>query len=563
MGRFALLREKKRGFILLVSIGFAVLLGMGSLMAVGNTISEVQSAGQLLRDRRTFFRADGSASLCLRELRNRVQRDLVARLRTLTSLSDIGTLVTTNDPAALLSTYAYQSGTSYGAAFTHTSATQATLAGAYAPAGVPGPYGCTVSVFSRQAPINVGTSFSPVYIFRYRYAITGTAAEGSLSRQVSLQGAFAVHVQYDNFARYALFTNQQQNAAGERVWFTNRTNFTGPVHTNGQFNFALNPGASFTGKVTSVSGTGRYYNGGSGSGLQLNADRNGDTDVPTFAEGFDRGVDAIAMPATTTADRQREAALGLSQGASTAGYGAGVHLGGSGGAMTGGIYVNGNASISLAAGANGPTYTIVQGGTTTTVSVNGASNRTTIKVGSGSPTGYDGVPNGMLFVDGQVSSLSGTVEQNSQVTVAATGDVKITNNITYQNYTAGTTPSAEGTMNLMGIMSWTGNVRVTDAAPNNINVHATVMTPNGEFRVDGHDSGSPRGTATILGGVIENTYGAFGTFSGDNPQTGYGRNFVYDTRMGRGIAPPFFPTIGAVTSTLAGINDRPNWQQTN
>jgi hypothetical protein len=333
------------------------------------------------------------------------------------------------------------------------------------------------------------------------------------------------------------------------------------VHTNGQFNFALNPGASFTGKVTSVSGTARFYN--NGSSVQLDADRNDTRDVPTFAEGFDRGVANIPMPSTTTANRQREAALGLAVGASTAGFGAGVHVGASGGAMTGGIYVNGNASVAMSATANGPTYTIVQGGTTTTIAVNTASNRTTVRVGSGSPTNYDGAPNGMLFVDGQVTSLSGTVERNTQVTVAATGDVKITDNITYENYTAGSSPSAEGTANLMGIMSWNGNVGITGAAPNNINVHATVMVPNGEFRVENHDSGSPRGTATILGGVIENTYGAFGTFSGESPQTGYGRNFVYDTRMGRGIAPPFFPTLGSVTSVLAGVNDRPNWQQAN
>ncbi len=111
-------------------------------------------------------------------------------------------------------------------------------------------------------------------------------------------------------------------------------------------------------------------------------------------------------------------------------------------------------------------------------------------------------------------------------------------------------------------MSWNGDVRIGTAAPNNINVHATVMTPNGEFKVDNYGSGSSRGTATILGGVIENTYGAFGTFSSSGARTGYGRNFVYDTRMGKGLAPPFFPTIGSVIGNVTGINDRPNWQQT-
>jgi hypothetical protein len=295
----------------------------------------------------------------------------------------------------------------------------------------------------------------------------------------------------------------------------------------------------------------------------LNANANGTIDVPTFGGGFERGVANIPMPSTTTANAQREAALGLPSGASTSGYGAGVHLGTSGGAMTGGIYINGNATMSLSTGGNSATYTITQGSTTTTVSVNLSSNQTTIRVGAGAPTTYSGVPNGMVFADGSLSSLSGTVQQDSRVTVAATGDVVISNNITYENYTPGTSPSAEGTTNMMGILSWNGNVRIGTSAPNDVSVHATVMTPNGEFRVDNYNSGSSRGTATILGGVIENTYGAFGTFSSSGAQTGYGRNFVYDTRMGKGQAPPFFPTIGSVVSLLSGVTDRPNWQQTN
>jgi hypothetical protein len=559
--RRGLLRGDRRGFILFISIGFAVLLGMGSLLAVGNTIEEVKSAGIQLRDKRAFFRADGSANLCLRELRNRLQRDLDGSIRGLSSIGVVQPYVDNNDPAGLLAAYAYRAGVSYGPAFTRVNATTASLSASFAPGGAPGPYACSLSVVSRSAPANIGSAFAPIYVFRYRYAVTGSASDGGRAHQVGLQGTFVVQVQQDNFARYALFTNRQENAAGSRVWFTNRTNFTGPVHTNGQFNFALNPGASFTGKVTSVSSTARFYNGG--SSVQLDADRNGSADVPTFGEGFERNVASISMPATTTRDRQREAALGLSEGASVSGYGAGVHLGRSGNSMNGGIYVNGNASVQMSAGANGPTYSIVQGGTTTVVSVDTATNQTSIRVGTGPTRSYDGVPNGMLYVDGEVSGLAGTVEQGTQLTVAASGDVKITNNITYQSYTAGATPSAEGTANLLGIMSWNGNVRVASTAPNDLNVHATIMAPNGEFRVDNHDSGSPRGTATILGGVIENTYGAFGTFSGENPSTGYGRNFVYDTRMGRGMAPPFFPTLGTAISTLSGVNDRPNWQSAN
>lgn len=556
------LRGDNRGFIMFLALTFATLLSLGSLVAIGPTVSEVRSAGNQLRDKRTFFQADGGATLCRAELKNRLQRALAAQLASLTSLTPVASYVTNNDPAGFLAQYAYQSGTSYGGAFIRDSTTQARLPLAYTPSGAPGSYNCTVTVISRTAPFNQGSGLAPQYLFRYRYTSSGNASEGGLSHTVNLQGIFSVLVQQDNFSRYALFTNQQMDASGAPVWFTNRTNFTGPVHTNGQFNFALNPGGSFTGLVDSVSTTANFYN--NGSNISRDANTNGSLDVPTFGAGFNRGSANIPMPVTTTADNQRDAALGLPMGTSVPGYSNGVYLGTSGGAMTGGIYVNGNAAISLSVASPGVAgYTIVQGGTTSRVTANYASNQTTFQIGSNPSTNYTGVPNGMLFVDGTVNSLAGTVQRDTQLTVAATNDVLITNNITYENYTAGSTPSAEGTNNVLGVLSWNGNVRITTAAPNDINIDATVMAPNGQFTADNYSSGSPRGTATLLGGVIENTYGAFGTFSQNNLSTGYGRNFVYDTRMGRGMAPPFFPTIGNVISSVAGVNDRPNWQQTN
>jgi hypothetical protein len=547
------------GYILFVALGFAVLLGLGSVLAVTGTIAELQSAGRQLRDKRAFFLADGGANLCLHELRNRLQRDLAGQLRILPDIQSVGDYVSNNDPAGFLATYAYEPGTSLGDAFQRVNASEARLPLSYTAAGAPGPYTCTLAVLSRTAPVNRGTAMSPVYLFRYHYAIDGSATEGEITRRVNLQGTFSVQVEMENFARYALFTNQQRDAAGLPIWFTNRTNFSGPVHTNGEFNFALNPGGLFTGPVTSVSSTATYYNGG--APVQLNADRNGDRDVPTFEAGFERGVPNIPMPTTTTAERQREAALGLPGGSGIPAHPTGVYLGSSGGAMTGGIYIKGDAAMTLGAGATTATYTITQGGSTTTVTVNQAANQTILQVGSAPPTVYSGVPNGMIFVDGgTLSSLSGTVQRDSRVTVATTGDIQITNNITYQDYTPGSVPSAEGTTNVLGILSWSGNVRIGATAPNDINVHATVMTPNGEFRVDNYTTGPFRGTATILGGVIENTYGAFGTVG--TIKTGYLRTFVYDTRMGRGVAPPFFPTTGKMVITLPGVNDRPNWQQT-
>jgi hypothetical protein len=250
----------------------------------------------------------------------------------------------------------------------------------------------------------------------------------------------------------------------------------------------------------------------------------------------------------------------------TTALGTGVHLGADAdSAMTGGIYVKGDASIALStSGSTTAVYRITQAGTTCTVAANFSTNQTTKQCGAGVTTTYSGVPNGMIFVDGAIDGLSGTVQRDTQATIAATGNVNVTGNVTYEQHTACASPSAEGRTNLLGLMSWEGDVRIATSAPNDVKVHATVMTPYGEFKVENHSSGSPRGTATILGGVIENTYGAFGTFNATTGAaiSGYGRNFVYDVRMSQGMAPPFFPTTGPISSTPAGLASRPNWRQT-
>jgi hypothetical protein len=284
--------------------------------------------------------------------------------------------------------------------------------------------------------------------------------------------------------------------------------------------------------------------------------------VPIFDKGLSLGAANIPMPATTTGDAQKSVALTGISAPSTSG----VYLGYSGTAMTGGIYVNGDASISLSVPAAGITqYSITQGSDTWTVQVDNTVNQTKIKKNSGATTTYTGIPNGMLFVDGKVTGLAGTLQKDTQLTVAATSDVTITGNLMYENYTAGSPPKAEGTTNLMGILPWNNSIHIGTSAPNDVNIHATLMAPTGQVLVDSFDDTGrgPRGTATILGGVIQDSYGAFALTSGGSIISGYARNFAYDKRMAKGMAPPYFPTTGKVVGTLTGITDRPNWQQTN
>src|SRR3989304_2538274 len=59
--------------------------------------------------------------------------------------------------------------------------------------------------------------------------------------RVTLQRDFSVVARRENFARYALFTHEHLTPDGQPIWFTSRTSFDGPVHTNGEFRFAFFP----------------------------------------------------------------------------------------------------------------------------------------------------------------------------------------------------------------------------------------------------------------------------------------------------------------------------------
>ncbi|VAW18673.1 hypothetical protein MNBD_BACTEROID05-235, partial [hydrothermal vent metagenome] len=126
-------------------------------------------------------------------------------------------------------------------------------------------------------------------------------------------------------------------------------------------------------------------------------------------------------------------------------------------------------------------------------------------------------------------------------------------------------PNATGTTNKLGIVSWDGNVRVGTSAPDDVNVHGSILSQNGILTVDSYTNQGvgARGTATIMGGVITNDYGAFGLFNGSTGQfvSGYGRNFVYDDRMQSGGAPPYFPTLNTFVAFTNDITDKIVWQE--
>ena len=397
--------------------------------------------------------------------------------------------------------------------------------------------------------------------FNYIFTIQSTGTvQTTGKRSVQSTGSLRMSATRGSFSDYLLLTDQFVTAAGDLMWFTSSTNFDGRVHTNAGFKFAYQP--TFQDEVTQVGVNATFYNDGNGN-VVANAANNGTVDVPNFFGGYLRGQAAIPLPAN--GGQQEGAALGLTlaPGASrtstdyqnklgSANPPNGIYVLNNGVSMTGGLYVKGNADLVKVWAdtlLNKQYYQITQGGTQRTIRVDPVTSTTQVwnnLTMSGLPAAtYLGMPNGVMYSTGGISDLRGpdrtlgyvnpAIAEYQHILVAASGDVVVQGDLTCDNY--------YNNNNVLGIYSAAGAVRIGTSAPNNLDLDAFVMacgTSNGEFRVDNHDTGSPRGSVNLRGGCVSKYYGAFYTFDVNGAlATGYARNWHYDRR---GLVPPAYPS---------------------
>jgi Tfp pilus assembly protein PilX len=439
------------------------------------------------------------------------------------------------------------------------------------PAGVM-PLNGTSPSFATQTTITFdGSSIADSsQVYNYRYSITANGDFGAQgARAVRSEGLLRVSATRGNFSDYLIFTNTHLTPTGGSIWFNSNTSFDGRVHTNTQFRFAYQP--TFQDLVSSVNQKAWYYN--KGSNVELNANNNGTIDVPNFYGGFDRNQASVALPANNF--NQQNAALGLDPSSSVppsnstinAAIGSGAGSGtppngiymvagaGSPPPVTGGLYVQGNLDQMLCKvdSLGRQVYVMRQGSTTKTVTLSPGTNQTFVYDGSVT-TPYTGLPRGVIYTKGAISDLrgpdriSGTpppgIASSNQLLIAATDDIVLQRDLVYQDYNNG--------QNILGVYSSGGDVRVGTSAPNDCNLDAFVMAAgvtDASFRVDNYNSGSPRGTFHLRGGMVSERYGAFHTFTSSGAlNSGFARDFRYDRR---GLVPPFFPT------TSRYVADRP------
>ena len=424
----------------------------------------------------------------------------------------------------------------------------------------------------KDDPASAGTD---AWDFPFNYEIIAQSQVENTSSQIQITGDFNVRLQKDNFAKFALFTNSQSLPSGTNVWFTDKTNFAGPVHTNNRFNFALNPSGTFEDVISQQEQQARFYNWG--SPVLIDDDHNGTRDVPVFHDTFTRAASAITLNSSVVKQDMIDQAVGGQTYSSD-----GIYVPNNGSQLLGGIYVLGDSNISMSVnGSSQAVYTLQQGSSTKIITVDHVNQETSVEdVSAGNTVTYTGLPDGiddagtLIYVDGEVESLAGTVQSDTQLTIASTDDVKITNHVQYESFTPAAgqpgdpsyvPPHAQGAANLLGIVTWEGDVRIGTAAPDDLNIHGSLLASSGIFQVDSYnDTGrGGRGTATLLGGLISDNYGAFGLFNGSTGQqiAGYGRNFVYDSRMQTGTAPPYFPTLNTFIAFTNDITDKMVWQE--
>lgn len=89
------------------------------------------------------------------------------------------------------------------------------------------------------------------------------------------------------------------------------------------------------------------------------------------------------------------------------------------------------------------------------------------------------------------------------------------------------------------------SVLITDNKVNkySIDIHASVYSEKGGFGADNYDTRPISGNINLLGGIIQNTRKAVGTFSGTTINHGFAKRYKYDDRFML-ASPPYFPGTG-------------------
>ncbi len=351
----------------------------------------------------------------------------------------------------------------------------------------------------------VNVSVQILDAFKNIKQITSNGTFGGITRTVK------VTLSPSKFSKFAYYSVSE----GSNIWWTNNDTVWGPFHTQDYLRASLHP--SFYGKTSTKRGL-VYYTSKS-------------KDAPNFYGGFEQGVD---LPLPTNG-------LGpIKTDAKTSGW----DIPKSSTTDTNKTWVDGYYS---GYGWNkvwhDGSWNITTTTHTDTAYITFVGDSIKIKLGynkvESTYSSQTKAPNGVIYVEGMDVRLQGTVK--GQYTVAGEGDIYLDNDIVYsQNPT--TNPSSS---DLLGIVAQ-NNVIITNNSANNhdININASIYCENGGFGAEDYSTRPVSGNINLLGGIIQNTRQAVGTFSGNNVSSGFNKRYNYDKRL-MTASPPSFPGTGS------------------
>ncbi len=433
----------------------------------------------------------------------------------------------------------------------------------------PGPTSSTwVTLGSGQYQAKITTRTNP---YNAWYANTYVVWGYGKSTRLGITRTAILSLSPQSFTLYGYF---EDTGVSNNWWVSDLSHFQGPFHTNGklQIDWSKTSSAQIF-DSTSVSSVASSITWGSAGTPQnasdwgkifTNVPANGTTPMLTL------GSDSIPFP--TAATDQKTAAWGSSSGYPTT---QGVYVN-TANINSAGIYItsggqNVTTAFSLDASGNQvvTVNSYVKVGSTQTAYIyeltqNLSANTTSVRTKTGTnawttSTVYTGVPNGVLYSDNTISSLSGVLGDsyvvNSKIvrpnawTVATdfstTGqkNVVITNNITYQHPPVLTNPyDPNNLVNLtapaLGVLGY--QIQIGTSCPTNMEIDgvylATSTSTSGAIISNDIASHTLKGAMTIMGGTIVKTASVLGQYSSSTKQMvyGYHETYKYDPRMASG-----------------------------
>jgi len=418
--------------------------------------------------------------------------------------------------------------------------------------------------YSASVSTTWNTSGGLVY---YQISSTGTETNSGQTRSVTAL------VRSFPYSYYEQFTAGNSGS----VYYVSGEKFDGPVYNGGTMNIWYQDPSSqpiFNSKVTTTTmptfyqGAGKStvsygsviwpdVSSGGSSALQIGSNP---MQLPSWQSNYQDASEAFYGDSSHTSNLPPTPSYGLY-------INGGLALSGSG-ALATGLYIEGNVKITPSSpGTNNEVFTIQPSGSGTipasyTVTIDFSANTTTVAQTTGCPCSsvtYSGTlsgqpqsgttaGNGAIFVDGNVTLNSGTIHGDYSITVP---DTSADNNhtITLGGGAPGVLYKDQSSTSSDELGIWANDITVNSSTTTGYEFDGSIITgyygecppcTDGTFSNKNYNNGTPQGTFTFYGGLIQNINGAMGISSGGSTTSGFSRQYKYDSRLAAN-PPPGFP----------------------